>query len=54
MRHLPQRRLRRRDQAAGRVEHEDVVGIEHGIEHLAGLEFVHAVQHRDPVGGVAM
>ena len=41
-------------QAVGRVEHEDIVGIEHGIEHMAGLVFVHALQHRDPVGGIAV
>ena len=28
--------LGRGDQAVGRVEHEDVVGIEHGIEHWPG------------------
>jgi hypothetical protein len=29
-----------------------VVGIEHRIEHVAGLEFMDAVQHRDPVRAV--
>ena len=41
------------DQTVGRVKNEDIVRIEHGIERLAGLVFMHARQHRNPVGAVA-
>lgn len=52
MSHLPLR-ARRGDQTVGRVEDEDIIGIEHGIDGLAGLKLVHAVQHCHPVRSVA-
>jgi len=50
----PSRRTRRSDKPVGCVEHKDIVGVEHGIELLARLELMHAMQHRDPIQGIAM
>ena len=45
---LPSRRPRRGDQPASRREDEDVVGVECGLERVAGRKFVHAGQQRPP------
>ena len=45
--------LRRGDQTVGRIEHEEIVGVERCIQHHARLVFMHAELHRNPVLGVA-
>src|SRR5277367_6396924 len=50
----PSRQAGSGDQSAGRVEYKDIVRIEHGIEHMTGLEFVDALEHRDPVGSITV
>src|SRR5229473_427979 len=50
----PSQRAGRSDQTVGRVEHENIVRVEHRIQHVPGWKFMHALQHGDPVGRIAI